>query len=866
VPTPALYHYPYYVRRPALARGPGAGRIDVLASDTREIEVVLDPARLAAAHLTTLDVADALRSQNTLAPIGRFADAGQQRLALASGQWTDLAQIAAAPVGPRPDTLIRVGDLGAVVPGSPDRTLLVTGNGRDAVSISISQQPGADVLAVQAGVDHTLQQLTHTLPAGLHIARVYDLAEFVTSAVANVRDAILLGGALAVLVLLLFLRDLRLTAIAALTLPLAVMPAFFVMHVMGQSINLMSMGGLAVAIGLVIDDAVVVVEGIHRRVQSGDGDVGAAVSELIAPLVSSTLTTVVVFAPLALLSGVVGQFFRALSITLSSAVLMSLALSVTVVPVLARRIGPSRPGPDRARWAEAYRTRVAAIVRHPRVAFAAAIVLALFTVAIAFAVPTGFLPHADEGGFVIDYRTPPGSSLEDTDGIVRQMERVLRGTPEVLSYSRRTGSELGLFATALNEGDILVRLKPRGQRSRSADEVIADLRDALAKAAPRADIEFVQLLQDMLGDLEGNPEPIEVKVFGDDPTVLADAAAQIDGIIGRVRGVVDVVSPQRGSPEQTWRIDPAAAARVGLTEDRIAAQVSAAWLGTSGGELRLLDRRIPLRVRQPDAVRFDPAAHAHTQLRTAGNAFVPLSSVAQPSDDNGQAELVRENLRQMAPVTARLEDRALGDAVSEIEMRLAGLRLPVGYGMEVGGQYASQQAAFREMLAVFGVAVVLVLLVLLLQFRSLTPALLVLSAAPLSLGGALLLLVITGTELNVSSAMGLILLVGLVVKNGIMLLEMTERRRDGGQSAAEAVSHAAAIRLRPILMTTLCTLFGLLPLAFGIGAGAELQRSLALAVIGGLAVSTAVTLLVVPGLYVAFAGGVRAGLKPGPSG
>ena len=328
--------YALYVIRPALARVPGTGAVEVQASDTREIEVVLDPIKLSGAGLTVMEVSDKLRGENLLAPVGRFAESGQQHLSLASGLWTSVDQIAAAPIIVQQGATIRVSDLGKVTQGAPDRTLLVTANGRDAVSLSISQQIGANILDLRDGVDQTLNDLAHTLPAGLKLTKVYDLGEFVALAIANVRDAILIGGFLAVVVLVVFLRDLRLTLIAAITLPMAVISTFLFLHVFGGSINLMSMGGLAVAIGLVIDDAVVVVENIHRRASEGADSVVDAVSQLMAPLTSSTLTTVVVFAPLGLLSGVAGQFFRALSLTLSVAVLLSLGLSVTVVPLLAR--------------------------------------------------------------------------------------------------------------------------------------------------------------------------------------------------------------------------------------------------------------------------------------------------------------------------------------------------------------------------------------------------------------------------------------------------------------------------------------------------------------------------------------------------
>ena len=853
LPTADLYDYANFVMKPEIARVPGAGIIEVQASDTREIEVILDPVKLTAADLTVVDVSDALKAQNTILPVGRFQESGLQHLALASGLWKSVEQIADAPIKVTNGATIRVSDLGTVTRGAPDRTLLITGNGRDAVSMSIGQQIGAKILVLKAGVDAVLAGLTKVLPAGIRISRVYDLAEFVEESIASVRDAILIGGFLAIVVLLVFLRDWRLTMIAAVTLPMAIVPTFVFMWLFGGTVNLMSMGGLAVAIGLVIDDAVVVVENVHRRAGEGGSSVVDAVQQLLAPLVSSTLTTVVVFAPLGLLSGVPGQFFRALSLSLSVAVLISLALSVSIVPLMARwAAAHHRPtGESHGRVDRAYGRLLSAMVGRPAVAIVVAVLLAALTVLLFYQVGTGFFPAADEGGFVLDYLTPAGSALTETDRQVRAIEKVVSNTPEVASYSRRTGSELGLFATAQNTGDILVRLKPRSQRSRSSDEIITDVRERAHKAAPLVELEFIQLLQDMLGDLEGNPEPIEVKIFGDDPDRLAALAEPVEEMMNKIDGVVDVVGVQQGNPEVTWMVDPVAAGRYGLTVEQVSDQMAGNWLGEVATELRLPDRTIPVRVRLPDSFRFDPNNLARTLIRTPDGKPLPVSEVATMQRANGQGELLRENLRPMAVVSGRLEGRDLGSAVGDIRSNLDTLKLPVGYTYEIGGQYQAQGQAFRELLMVFALAGILVFTILVIQFRAWLPAILILLAAPLSLGGALLLLLLTGTDLNISSAMGLILLVGLVVKNGIMLLDFSEKLHAGGEPFEAAIAHAGRIRLRPILMTTFCTLFGLLPLALGLGAGAELQKPLALAVIGGLALSTPVTLLAVPGLYAA---------------
>ncbi len=860
LPAADLRDYAFYVIRPAVSRVAGVGNVEVLASDTREIEVLVDPARLTSSGLTIGDVADALKAANNLQPVGRYNAAGLQHLVLASGIWKGIQDIPPTPVVVKGGATIRVSDIATVQRGSPDRTTLVSGDGQVVANISISQQVGANILDVRAGVEGALTDLAKTLPAGLKLTKTYDLAEFVATAIANVRDAILIGSVLAVIVLLVFLRDWRLTLVASVTLPLTVMTTFVVMRWLGETINVMSMGGLAVAIGLVIDDAVVVVENIYRHLDGGETPAQAvhlAMKELIAPVVGSTLTTVVVFVPLGMLSGVIGQFFRALSITLASAVLISLLQALTLIPLLAQWAAKGRAkhaggGKEHAHKAGVlerfYSRTLDTTMKRPILGIVVALVLAVAGGLLFMRLGTGFLPAADEGGFVVDYNAPPGSALPEIDRTALKMEAVLKQTPEIAAFTRRTGSELGLFATQQTKGDILVRLKPAGGR-RSADAIINDLREKLKEAAPTFDIEFIQLLQDMLGDLEGAPTAIEVKVFGDNPDTLAALSEQIEGELKKVQGVVDLVGVKRGNPETTWELDPTAIGRLGLNVTQVSDQMANAWLGAVKTDLRLSDRAIPVRARYPDAYRMDPEKMASTPIRAADGRSIPLGSLAHSTTTEGELVLVRENLRQVALVTGRLEDRDLGSAVAEVKTKLAGVKLPVGYTTEVGGQYASQRQAFRELLTVFAIAAALVFIILVVQFRRFLPAVLILLAAPLSLGGAFALLLITGTDLNVSSAMGLILLVGLVVKNGIVLLDYAHRLRDEGTPFTEALEIAGRVRLRPILMTTLCTLFGLLPLALGLGAGAELQRPLALAVIGGLTLSTFVTLYLVPIAY-----------------
>jgi CzcA family heavy metal efflux pump len=856
VPDADLRDYSVYNLRPAFSRVPGVARVEVDATDTREISVVVDPQKALAQRLSLPEIADRLLATNTVTSVGRLDANYQQFLVLTNSQYKNLEDIANTVISGDPGNPVRLKDVAVVREGTADRRTLVTGNGKPAAIINVTRQIGGNINSVSKQVKAIAFRGQNLIPPTLHLSTVYDLAEFVQESMASVRDAIIIGSLLAVVVLFVFLRNARITTVAAVSLPLTVVGTFLFVKLVGGTLNLMSLGGLAIAIGLVVDDAVVIVENIYRHIGEGQSAELAAekgTQELVGPVIGSTLTTVVVFLPLGFLKGAVGEFFVALSITLTAAVLLSLLYALTFVPLLAeyllasstfrhsstRFIEPVNRLYERGiRWALGRRVVVGAIT-------AGLIVLAYFAYRN---VGTGFLPEMDEGGFVLDYLTPPGTSLSETDSLVRQMEADVDKLPEKSAYSRRTGAELGLFATEQNKGDILVKLKPRSQRNRNIEEVITDLRGQIKKSITGVDIEFVQILQDMLGDLEGSPEPIEIKIFGNSTEDLNRVADAIGPKIQKVTGVVDYKGPQRGNPELVINVDPALAAHVGLTVAQVSDQLQAGLLGESTTDFRLSDRLIPIRVRYPDNFRGQENNIRQFPILAANKQIVPLDSLATIAPVRGQNELLRENQRLMIVLTARLENRDLGNAIADIKKVLAEYKFPVGYTYEIGGQYESQQSSFRDLLSVLGLALAAVFTVLVIQFRAFLPALVIVSAAPMSLIGVFLLLLMTGTPLNVSSFMGIILMVGLVVKNGIILFEYYERLH-GTMSVTDALVQAGRIRLRPILMTTLCTLFGLMPLALGIGSGAELQKPLAIAVIGGLTVSTLITLVVIPVFY-----------------
>ena len=853
LPAAELRDIAMFQIRPLLSRIPGVSRVDVSATDEREVSVIVDPNKLNAAKLTIDQVAQALKSANQITSVGRLPKDYQQFLVLATGELTSLDAIRGTVVAFRQQSPVYLRDIADVREGVVDRTTLITGNGRPAAVVNVARQIRGNILAIAQGVEQTLRDNVGSLPAAIRISKVYDLAAFVGDAVQSVGEAILIGSLLAIFVLLAFLRDWRATFVAATTLPLAIVGTFFVLHLAGGTINLMSMGGLAIAIGLVIDDAIVVVESIHRHLAAGEGPEVAAergTNELVAAVTGSTLTTVVVFIPLGLLQGMVGQFFAALSLTLSAAVLLSLVYALLFIPIPAARLLKARTGGHReAGWlSRRYETFLRGALARPAWVIAVTLVVAVVGGLLYFRLDTGFLPEMDEGGYVIDYWTPPGTSLQETDRMVTRIETVLQKTPAIAGFTRRTGTEMGMFATEQNRGDILVRLRARGARDKSVADLISEEREQFAKEMSGMTIEFVQILQDMLGDLQGVPEPVEVKLFGDDFGTLETLASGLGEKLKKIDGLVDVVQPRRGNPELEVRIDPTRAAKAGFTTQDVSTQLSNGLLGNVATEVRRGDRLIDLRLRYPDAYRFNPEWIREYPLVTPAGGVVPLSAAADIAPVEGTSQLYREDLKQMVPITGRLEGRDMGSVVADVRKVLASERLPVGYSYAIGGQYETQQESFRSLMVVSAIAVLLVFGLLVAQFRRFTAAIVIMSAAPLSLVGAFGLLVLTGTPLNVSSFMGLILLVGLIVKNGIILIDYADKLTAGGIERREALARAGAVRLRPILMTTLCTLFGLLPLALGLGAGAELQKPLAIAVIGGLSVSTIVTLVFVPTL------------------
>ncbi len=840
---------------PSLHRIEGTYRVEVVGGKYREFVVRLDPARMLQHDMSPGDVVSGMAKNNVIASAGRMNESHRMLLTVVTTDLHQSDQIAALPIATTGGQLVRVSDIGSVELGIREDYIRTSSENGAAVLVGISRRPGGNTVQIAADARAIVENFRTRYP-DVKLSFSYDQSDLVTESFNSVRDAILLGLVLAVLVVLAFTMSPISALVAAIVVPCTVAITCVVMKAAGLTFNMMTLGGLAAGIGLFIDDAIVMIEAIHRQLSTGesaDTAVSAALAHLGRPLFASTMTVIVVFVPLVFLSGVTGVFSRSLAATLGGGLAISLVLAIYFTPAIElameRFRGKARePGRFYHAIEGTYLIILRPFIRVP----ALAIVAALISVAVAYGVyrnlGTDYLPPLDEGAFILDYLTPAQSTLPDTTALLEKIQAVLTTTPEVVAFSRRTGTQLGFFLTESNRGDISVRLKH--DRSRDIDTVIESIRTRILESVPGVRIEFSQILQDMIGDLSGTPQPVEVKVFGPDRATIEAAARDVAERMRGIHGLVDVFDGIVTSiPEQEFVIDQIQAARYGLSADDIRVALNSVIAGAVATNVLSGDRLIDVRVRYPDAFHEDNATLSEVLLKSSTNARVPLSSVTKLNYIGERTEIARERQRAVVHVTARLEGVDLGSAVAAVKANLARMPLPAGLSLEYGGLYAEQQQAFRQLALVLIAGTIIMFLILVWEFERMTPAIACLVAAMSGLAGSFIALYVTGMTLNISSFMGIIMVAGITAKNGILLLDHAEREVGAGTQPRAALSDAAKVRLRPIIMTTLATAAGLFPLALAYGAGAKVQQPLAIAVIGGLAFAMLLSTPLAGGIY-----------------
>ena len=877
-----LWELATYEIKPRLNRLNGVSSVVLQGGQEPEFHIEPDSAKLLTAGVTITDILDAMKRTNLIDSPGLFERNHQLVLGLISGQVRTPEEIAGVVVKTTPAGIpVRIGDVASVAPGVKPVYTIITANGKPAVLLNINRQPESNTMDVANEVHQELENIRKSLPPGIEVKPFYDQSIIVDESIKSVRDAILLGVLLASIILVLFLHDWGTSIVAGLVIPVTILITFVVLKFLGESFNLMTLGGLAAAVGLVIDDAIVVVENIVLHRDTGQGRLQAihsALHEITIPLIGSTVTPIVVLIPLVVVEGVYGTFFRALALTMGVALFTSLALALTWTPNLSQYFikshVPSSETKNDMSEQESLEELLAAEDRslgkyfrkivdfHQRWLqralakpwwLAGLSVVLIASSYLCYRVSgTDLMPEMDEGGFTLDYWTPAGASLSESNRMILDVERIVKSLPEVESTSRRTGTELGLVAvTEANRGDILVKLKQ--DRKRDIDAVMEDIRKQVAEKEPGVRAEFVQVLQDMIGDLTSEPEPIQIKLFSQNPAELETWAPRVAAAIGKIDGVVDVLDGIENTvsgPAVIFQVDPAVAARAGFTPEEVATDAVAIVEGEPAATPVISNDRVyTVRVRFPEQKRASLEAIGDTLLTSASGHTATLGALAEITDLPPQGEIRRENLLRDIAVTARTEGTDLGSAMDAVQKTVSGLHMPPGIRVDYGGAYKQQQKSFRDLVFVLLLAIVLVFIVLLFEFRTFAAPVSILASALLSTSGVFIALVITRTTFNVSSFMGMIMVVGIVAKNGILLLDADQRMRATGSSAEEAMLQASRRRLRPIVMTALATIAGMLPLAFALGAGSQMLQPLAIAVIGGILISMVLSLIITPAVH-----------------
>lgn len=835
--------------RPALTGVEGVTEVGIQGGSDPELRVVVNPEQLDARGLTVAEVAEAINHTNSIEAVGRSEDGGNLYLLLAISETGAVEDLENVVVTANATGIVRVRDVATVRETSVPVTSRITADGRDAVIFQIFQTPGGNSVAIAEQIRGRLATLSHGLPADVRVANWYDQSTLVQSAFDSVRDTVLIGVGLAVLVIFIFLRNLKVAAVVGFVVPIVLAATVCFLALAGMSFNIMTLGGMAAAVGLIIDDAIVMIEHLDRRSAPADGGESlglfGAAAEFTRPLLTSSLATIVIFVPLALLTGVTGAFFKALSFTMGSALAVSCLIAWLGVPVIARNLIHTHPQRPVGVIERAYVRVMGGLMRAPWLAGVALALLGGCGFVAYQRVGSGFMPAMDEGGFVLDYFGKPGTSLTEMDRQVREIEKILQQVPEVQTYSRRTGEQLGGGLTESNEGDFFVRLKPFPRRP--VEEVIDDVRERIDRVSPTLDVEMLQLMEDVIGDLTAVPQPIEIQLFGDDLAALLKLAPEIATSLEGVPGVVDVNDGLHiAGGARIVRVKRDEAALQGLDPDEVATQISAALDGVVATSIRRGSRFVDVRVCFPNATETSLEQLGDIRLRALDGHLVRVGSIADIEIEDGQPQITHMNMSQMVAVTGRISERDMGSVIADVRKLLdAPGRVPSGVRYELGGLYAEQQTAFRGLAMVFGGAIVLLFALLLFSYESFGIAAAMLLTTLCSVAGVFVGLEVTNTALDITSMMGLTMVLGIVTEVGIFFV--TEfRELDGISNRGERLIAAGRNRMRPIAMTTVAAILALAPLALGLGEGAQMLKPLAIAIIAGLVIQFPLALVLLP--------------------
>ena len=850
----ALKQMALYTIKPFLSQVEGVGDVRVTGGKTKEYWVILDQEKMGRLGLTPESIAQSLNNTNFIRANGYSSDYRQMYLTLTDAQLTNKAQLENVVVRNDGRRVTTLKDIAEISIHEAKEYIKVNANGKESVLIAVLKQPDANLVDLSAKMKAKLAELRKMLPADVVIKPYYVQADFVADAVKSVTDCLWIGLALAVFVAVLFLRSWRGSLTILIIIPVTLGLTLMALYFTGQTFNIMTLGAIAASIGLIIDDAIVVVEQIHRTHEEHPEEpvpalVQKAIGYLWKAMIGSSLSTIVIFIPFILMTGVAGAYFKVMTGTMIIALVCSFFATWLLLPVVYLLLPEERKKKNNLQKPHEVKEQkwVRYFIRRPLFSLVLMGVLILASVFVLPRLSTGFLPEMDEGSIVLDYTSPPGTTLEETDRILQKVEGIIAANPNVEAYSRRTGTQMGFFITEPNTGDYLIQLKKN--RTLTTDAVIEEIRKKIETSQPALRVDFGQVIGDMLGDLMSSAQPIEIKVFGPDEKLILQYSKQVAEVVGSIHGTADVFDGiVIAGPSINIKPDFVKLAQYNITPVSFQYQLQTALDGNVAGNVFDPLQMTPIRLTNHHYNNISVNDIRHTNIFLPGGQRKPLAEFATVEITPGANELEREDLQNVGIVSSRLENRDLGSTMQEIKQKIAQqIVLPRGYSISYGGAYAEQQQSFKELLLILVLSSLLVFAVILFLFRDMRVALIILLVAVLGISGSYLLLFLTQTPLNVGSYTGLIMMVGIIGENAIFtylqfhesLVIMTKE---------QALVYAISTRLRPKLMTALGAIIALMPLALGKGTGAQLHQPLAIAVIGGFLAALPLLLIVLPTL------------------
>jgi len=846
-----------YTVKPFLSQVQGVAEVRIIGGKQKEYWLTLNPQKMSTMGITPDILSNALTQTNFIQSNGYVSDYRLLYLTVTDATVHSLEELQNLIISNNGKRIVQLKDIAEVKIKEGIEYTRINANGREGLLVAIIKQPNTNLVSLSKEMQKKLEELKKIMPQGVTISPYYIQADFVNDSVKSVTDSLWIGLALAIVVAIIFLRSLKASATILITIPLIICFTLIAMYAIGYTLNIMTLGAIAAAIGLIIDDAIVVVEQIHRTHEEHPDEpsttiVQKAIHYLLPAMIGSSMSTIVIFIPFEMMSGVAGAYFKVMTNTMIIILVCSFFVTWIFLPVIYLLL--TRPKKETAKKkiekpVEVKKQEwISFFIHRPYISFIIVVLLGISTWFILPKLETGFLPEMDEGSIVLDYWSPPGTSLEETDRILRQAEKIITKIPEVQAYSRRTGTEMGFFITEPNRGDYLIQLKKH--RKRTTDEVIEDIRKQIESTQPALRIDFGQVIGDMLGDLMASIQPIEIKVYGNDNNKLHELSEEIGSIVEKVKGTADVFNGVIiAGPSVSILPNNAALAQYGLTPQSLQTQTQLALQGVEAGNILEKEQVSNIRIVYPNNVRQSVEGIKQLQIFSPSGRLIPITNLATIQVNKGDAEIQRENLQSMGVITGRLEDRDLGSTMKEIQQKVASqIVLPQGYHIEYGGAYAEQQQSFHELLMILITSSLLVFGVILFLFKDFLVALLILILAVFGIAGSFLALYITNTPLNVGSYTGLIMIVGIIGENAIFTYLQFRESFKENKNVDESIIYSISTRLRPKLMTALGAIIALMPLALGIGAGAQLHQPLAIAVIGGFIIALPLLLIVLPSM------------------